>query len=138
MHYQFICWLFCHLIVWSIKHQKIVKIIHHNFLKIQFTATQESGTIHFFIFSLKIYLNNLVIIKIVADSFLALTSYILLFSAKVTKVMVISHERFLFILHSPIRIKKHLTYDLITIVGLFGHCQSNLIKPHPHSPDEAY
>lgn len=21
--------------------------------------------------------------------------------------------------------------------GLFGHCQSNLITPHPHSPDEA-
>lgn len=27
--------------------------------------------------------------------------------------------------------------NLLTVVGLWGYCQSNLIKPLPHSPDEA-
>lgn len=36
---------------------------------------------------------------------------------------------------APIRTRQHLNQTLI-IVGLFGCCQSDAIKPQPHCPDE--
>ncbi len=39
--------------------------------------------------------------------------------------------------YAPIRIEEHLNENLMKVGRLFGHCQSNLVKAHPHSPEEA-
>lgn len=37
----------------------------------------------------------------------------------------------------PIRIQQYLNQNVMScLLILQGHCQSNLIKPHPHNPDE--
>lgn len=34
---------------------------------------------------------------------------------------------------TPIRIQQHLTLNAMSVCGLVGHCQSNMIKPHTQS-----